>query len=84
MCKAMFTLTNCEYYERPMVIAALNTLLGRGADIDGSITAAVRHSRWHHVEQESKVRFPFFFSHAFVTNRVYFCVFKEILVYGKH
>lgn len=55
MCKAIFRLANTEYYDEAMVVAALNTLLGRGAGDDGSIVAAVKHSRWHHVEKMAKV-----------------------------
>ena len=55
MCRAIFRLANTEYYDQAMMLAAANTLLGKGADGDGSIAAAMRHSRWHHVEKNAKV-----------------------------
>lgn len=55
MCRAIFQLANVEYYEQPMVIAALNKLLGKTYNLDGTIGAAMRHSRWHLVEKEAKV-----------------------------
>ena len=55
MCRAIFRLANAEYYDQEMMLAAANTLLGKGADGDGSIAAAMRHSRWHHVEKNAKV-----------------------------
>lgn len=62
MCKAIFRLANTEYYDEAMVVAALNTLLGRGAGDDGSVVAAVKHSRWHHVEKMAKVGSHFILS----------------------
>jgi hypothetical protein len=55
MCRAIFEIANAQHYEQPMVVAAINKLLGSGSDADGTISAALRHSRWNLVEKEANV-----------------------------